>query len=90
MNSNLPQRRWKGREGRRGLPIGNAVIEEFEVAFPEIADYLLGTSAGGVLKVGLGWVGTNLATGEAAYGNYHSVSYVGRSRLRALYQLMRP
>lgn len=51
MNSELPQRRSKG---RGNLPIGNAVIEEFEVAFPEIADYLLGTSADGVLKAGSG------------------------------------
>lgn len=55
MDSDLPRRRSKGREGRGDLPIGNAVIEEFEVAFPEIADYLLGASADGVLKVGLGW-----------------------------------
>lgn len=37
----FPQQ-WGIGEGRRKLPIRYAVIEEFEVAFPEIADDLLG------------------------------------------------
>lgn len=40
--SRLFPQQWRIGEGRRKLPIRYAVIEEFEVAFPEIADDLLG------------------------------------------------
>lgn len=57
---------------RGGLPVADAVVEEFEVALPEVADYLVDglVSWVGWLERG-GWGRSYLAAGETAHGDDH-------------------